>query len=306
MSEVRRHLSYYFRGHQDKYPHKLVKQFPHVSTRMADLWSDTDAMRDYLTALLIPSRPNRKGFPAEVAAEIFIVSQVYDTIRAGELKGSTDIWEKEKAIAELEQLGVLRTPQNFARAVESGTIDLCMLFISAGMDVNCRDARYWTPLMIAAFNGRETVALALILNGGDVRAQDKGGYSPMHWAAYNGFARVIKLLLQEGGAPNASSRSGITPIIQAAARGRLAAVGELLKGGADTNIAASDGTTALIKAVANGHLAVVEALLEAGASVDVTMKDGTTLTQIVKASKYRTIRERIAAAIDSGGAEKAD
>jgi ankyrin repeat protein len=272
---------------------------------MADLWDDPDAMRAYLSDLMIPSRPNRKGFPAEVAAEIFILSQTYDTIRASKPERSTDIWETERAVAELEQLGMLRTPQNFARAVESGNHELCMLFISAGMDVNCRDVRHWTPLMVAAFNGRETVALALILNGGDVRAEDKGGYSPMHWAAFNGYARVIKLLLQEGAAPNASSRSGITPMLQAAARGRLPVVEELLKNGADPNIAANDGTTPLIKAIANGHLAVVDALLEAGANVDVTMKDGTTLAQVAKGSKYRKIRERNAAAMDSRRAEKA-
>jgi hypothetical protein len=280
MSEARRHLSYYFRAHKDKYPYKLVKQFPHVSTRLADLWNDPDAMRAYLTDLLIPSRPNRKGFPADVAAEIFILSQAYDTIRASKPERVTDIWEAERAIAELEELGIQGTPLNFARAAEAGDHKLCMLFISAGLEVDCRDARHWTPLMIAAFNGKETLALGLILNGADVRAEDKGGYSPMHWAAYNGYGRVVKLLLMEGGAPNASSRSGITPLIQGAARGRLAVVEELLKGGADPNIAANDGTTPLIKAIANGHLAVIDVLLRAGAHVDVTMKDGTSLAQV--------------------------
>ncbi len=288
-----------FHGFEDKYPHNLGEHFPHVVRRMAELWSDPDAMLEYFSDLLIPSRPGRKGFPPAIAAEIFALSMAYDTIRSANKEKRMDVWEFERAVAELEQLGIPKTANSFARAAEAGDHHLCMLLISSGLDVDTRDARYWTPLMIASFNGKEALALGLILHGADVRAQDKGGYGPMHWAAYNGYARVVRLLLLEGGAVNASSRSGITPLLQASARGRTLAVAELLKGGADPNIAAVDGTTPLIKAVANGHLEVIHQLLEAGAAVDVTMKDGTSLLQIAKGSKYRRVRQRIAEAFQA-------
>lgn len=286
-----------FRGFEDKYPHRLADRFPHVVKHIEELWSDPEAMLEYFGDLLIPIRPGRKGFPPEIAAEIFALSMAYDTIRNANTNQRMDVWEYERAVAELEQLGIPRTASSFARAAEAGDHGLCMMLISAGLSVDTRDARHWTPLMIASFNGKEALALGLILHGADVRAQDKGGYGPMHWAAYNGFARVVRLLLLEGGAVNASSRSGITPLLQASARGRSLAVAELLKGGADPNIAAVDGTTPLIKAVANGHLEVINQLLEAGAAVQVTMKDGTSLVQIAKGSKYRRIRHRIAEAL---------
>ncbi|MDD5297081.1 MAG: ankyrin repeat domain-containing protein [Rhodocyclaceae bacterium] len=298
MADTRPLLSY-FSGYEDKYPRRLAECFPHVIKRMEEQWNDTEAMMEYFTDLMIPARPNRKGFAPDIAAEIFTLSVAYDAIRENNAVKNTDLWAFERAVAELEQLGIPRTTMSFARAAEAGDHSLCMLFISAGFDVDTRDARHWTPLMIASFNGKEALALGLILHGAKVRAEDKGGYSPMHWAAYNGYARVIRLLLLEGGAVNASSRSGITPLLQAAARGRVAAVEELLKGGADPNIAANDGTTPLLKAVANGQLAVIDLLLASGAMADVTMKDGTTLAQIAKASKSRRIRERIAKALQA-------
>lgn len=297
MTDTTHPLLLLLRGYENKFPHKLVEKFPRIANRMVELWNNASGMEEYFNGLMISDRPDRQGFPPEVAAEIFSLSSTYDTIRAEKIKESTDIWDVERAKEELERLDVRLTVANFARAAEAGDVSQCMLFISAAFDVNVRDARHWTPLMIAAFNGREELAKKLIEHGANIQASDNAGYTPMHWAAFNGYVELIKLLISMGGAVNASSNAGITPLLQSAARGHVKASAELLKGRADPNLAAEDGSTPLFKAVSNGHLELINMLLAAGASCHVTMKNGATLIGSAKLSRDPKVRERIAEAI---------
>lgn len=291
----------------DKYPHKLAAGFPHVMHRLEEYWNDADALTEYFSELMVSKRPGRRGFPPEVGAEILALSLAYDRIgpikpaeqeRASVRNALTDdVWGYERAIAELERLNIPRTMAGFARAVEAGDEHVCRLFLHAGFDVNARDTREWTPLMIASFNGRETLAIELIKLGASVHAQDADGYTPLHWGTFNGHAKVVQLLLRKGAEVNAVSRANITALVQAAARGHAAIVQLLLQHRANVNITARDGSTALLKAVANGHWQVINMLLDAGASTKVTMQNGITLAAIAAHSRDPRIRERIAIAI---------
>ncbi|TAH44966.1 MAG: hypothetical protein EYC67_11985 [Betaproteobacteria bacterium] len=299
-------LSFLLSGEfRDKYPHRLVARFPHVARQLDLLWNDGAAVAAYFSELMVSSRPQRQGFPPEVAAEIMALSMAYDRIgaikpmlerQASVAAAVVDPWEHERAIRELERLGIAMTLPNFLRAIESGDEALCRLFIHAGFDVNARDAREWTPLMVAAFSGKETVAFELIRYGADIHVADLAGYTPLHWAAYQGYRKVVELLLVKGLPADIPSRAGITPMVQAAARGHPDVVKALLKARANPNVAARDGSTPLLKAVANGHLDVIELLLQAGASIDVAMKDGKTLREIARHAKNPAIAARIARA----------
>ncbi len=284
--------------HREKYPHQLVARYPHVARRMELLWGDAEAMADYLTDLMIPVRPNRKGFPHEVAAEIMALSLLYDKL--GHLvfgeeaaKPSAAVsygWDIEGLTKEIEGLGFAFTREGFAKAAESGNREICAKFLKAGFDIDSRDTRDWTPLMIAAFYGREQLALTLLDYGADIFARDRGGYTPLHWAAFSGYLEVVKLLLDRGLTANVSSHAGITPLLQASARGYLAVVRLLLECQANPNLNANDGSSPLLKAVANDHVAVAQILLNAGAYRHITLKDGTTLDDIVEKAKDSRIR----------------
>lgn len=285
------------RGCEDKFPRQLAARFPHILRGILERWSDSKAMEAYFDELMISKRYDRQGFPQEVAQEIMTLSLAYDNIRRVNQTNAGDIWETERAVRELERLRVEPTAANFARAAEAGDHALCMLFISCGFDVNMRDARHWTPLMMAAFNGREILAYKLIENGADVFAEDNRGYTPLHWAAFNGYPKVIELLLSKRANANARSMSGITPLLQAAARGHLTTCTALLNGGALPDIAANDGATPLLKAVANSNLAVINLLLTVGAKLDASLENGKNLVEIAMSSKVPKIRQRIAAAL---------
>lgn len=284
--------------YRDKYPHRLVVQFPHVARHLESIWRDKTAVADYLSDLMIPSRPNRKGFPPDVAAEIMSLSIAYDLIghlvapaeMTGQAGSGSYQWDEERAVKEIEELGFPFTRDGFFKAVEAGREDVVQRFLKLGFDVDYRDARDWTPLMIAAFHGREALALQLIRFGANLRATDRGGYSSMHWAAYSGFSRLVAALLDHGLPANEVSNVGITPLLQAAARGHLDVVELLIAHQANPNLAAKDGSTPLFKAVANNHYGVVLALINAGAYCNVTLKDGTTLEALVDKAKDARIR----------------
>jgi len=284
-----------FRG---KYPHQLVARYPHVARHIESLWSNAEAMADYFSELLLPSRSDRQGFPPDVAMEIMALSMAHDKI--GHLVFAEDApkpanatqyrWDTERLIKDIEELGFAFTREGFAKAAEAGNRDVCAKFVKAGFDVDSRDARDWTPLMIAAFHGREQLALMLLDYGADIFAQDRGGYSPLHWAAFSGYREVVSLLLDRGVPANVLSNAGISPLLQASARGHLAVVSQLLEHQANPNLNAKDGSSPLLKAVANNHPAVVQVLLNSGAHRHVTLQDGTTLDQIVEKSKDARIR----------------
>lgn len=296
MNNAEASMKHFMRGYEDKFPHRLAARFPHIIQGMAERWNNTEAMEAYFNELMIPNRPNRRGFPEEIAREILSLSTAYDAIRRINTEEPSELWEPERAMDELERLGIERTAANFARAAEAGDHSLCLLFISSGFDVNMRDSRHWTPLMMAAFNGREVLAYKLIQHGAEVHAQDTRGYTPMHWAAFNGYPSVIELLIRKRGDVNVRSLAGITPLLQAAARGHVDACAELLNGGARPNIAANDGATPLLKAVANGNLPVINLLLSVGAKWDVQLENGKSLLEIAADSKDPEIRQRIAVA----------
>lgn len=299
MSEEKAPLAFLLDSeYRNKYPHHLVARFPHVAWKIEALWPNAEATADYFSELMIPSRPNRQGFPPEVAAELMSLSIAYD--RIGHLGLVEDApkpgpahlydWDQERLVREIESLGFPFTREGFAKAAEAGNHDVCAMFVRAGFDVDTRDARDWTPLMIAAFHGREQVALMLLEFGADIFAKDRGGYTPLHWAAFSGYQVVVKLLLDRGVPANQISNAGITPLLQAAARGHLVVVELLLACQANPNLNAKDGSSPLVKAVANGQLPVVVALINAGAYRHVTLSDGTTLDDIVAKAKDPRIR----------------
>ena len=54
----------------DFLPDALAGRYPRIANRMALLWRDPGLIEEYLDELLVPRRPNRQGFPADVAADL--------------------------------------------------------------------------------------------------------------------------------------------------------------------------------------------------------------------------------------------
>lgn len=285
-------LLHMLNGRKDIYPKNLEQQYLRVLNRIIELWFSPE-IDDYLTDLLIDSRGDRQGFPLEVASELFVLSSFNAKLRSQEQQptAASNPWGHEKLSKEtaIVQQGYDFSPKVFLQSAEKGNLNAVALFLSSGMNVDTRDARGWTPLMVSSFHGNEEIALLLIRNFADINAKDTGGYESLHWAAFNGYDNVVKLLIKKGANTNALSNHGWTPLLQASIRGHLIAARHLIDGGANVNLATNDGWSPLHKAAANGHTEMVQLLLVKGANRNAEYRDGTTPSTLATKNKHGEI-----------------
>ena len=269
-------LSRFLRQQPDLYPHKLEERFPRLIDKIVDAWHSPELASAVFDELLVDRRGGRQGFPPDIAREIYRLSVAYDKLR-GTPQADGDVWahERDQAIAELAGLGFRPVAGDMLRAAESGDIENLRLFLRAGMAVDTRDSREWTPLMVASFHGNEAVAKLLIESGANPAACDRGGYTPLHWSALKGYAQVVAMLSSRLDV-NVQSTSGLTALLQAAAAGHVQAAQALINAGADVNLPTREGWTPLHKAVANGHTEMVRLLLKHKADVHAQHDDGST------------------------------
>lgn len=275
-------------GDVSLYPHGIENNYPRVLEKIHQLWG-TPELDPYLNDLIMDSRGGqRQGFPPEVASEILRLSSLH--ARQQDLSNG-DMWGyvSEKKLSGIEELGFKQTPQGFMQAAEAGNTRAIQMFIGSGINLEIRDERNWTPLMISAFNGREAAAFLLIQSGAKINVTDKNGYSPIHWAAFNGFSNVVSLLIRSGANTNALSNSGWTPLMQAATRGHVLVSAQLIAGGAKLNEISQDKWTALHKAAANGHTDLVRLLLSKGADPKIEHEKGVNALTLATKGKHDEI-----------------
>ena len=117
-----------------------------------------------------------------------------------------------------------------------------VLLDSPKTDVELRNAKDESPLMLAALKGQQDLVTRLIARDADV---NKPGWTPLHYAATGGHVAIMKQLLEHYAFIDAQSPNGSTPLMMAAMYGSAAAVQLLLDEGADTAMRNQLGMTAL-------------------------------------------------------------
>ncbi len=70
------------------YPVQLEKQFPRILANLVKLWG-TPGFDPYLSDLIVSDRPDRKGFPPDVAVELFHLSSAYSARAGGKTASGT-------------------------------------------------------------------------------------------------------------------------------------------------------------------------------------------------------------------------
>jgi uncharacterized protein len=122
-------------------------------------------------------------------------------------------------------------------------------------EVESRNARDESPLMMAALKGFAEICQKIIARGGDV---NKPGWAPLHYAATNGHIDVMNLLLENHAYIDASSPNGSTPLMMAALYGSPSAVKLLLEAGADPMLTNALGLNAIDFAQRHGRMESAE------------------------------------------------
>lgn len=94
--------------------------------------------------------------------------------------------------------GLAGCAASLGSAAREGDIKEMERLISAGANVNARNAYGLTPLHSAALYGKVEAARLLIRNGADVNAIDSNGKTPLHFAAFYDQGEVARLLIENG------------------------------------------------------------------------------------------------------------
>lgn len=111
-----------------------------------------------------------------------------------------------------------------------------------GTDVDARNSRDESPLMMAALRGHTDLVVRLVERGADV---NKTGWTPLHYAATRGDLVAMQVLLDHHAYIDAESPNGSTPLMMSAMYGTPAAVKLLLIAGADAGLRNEQGLTAI-------------------------------------------------------------
>ncbi|MFC5499898.1 ankyrin repeat domain-containing protein [Caenimonas terrae] len=109
-------------------------------------------------------------------------------------------------------------------------------------NVEFRNSKDESPLMIAALKGELELARKLVERGADV---NKTGWTPLHYAATNAHLDVMTMLLDNYAYIDAESPNKTTPLMMAAQYGNADAVKLLLEAGADPRLKNQLGLTAI-------------------------------------------------------------
>lgn len=162
-------------------------------------------------------------------------------------------------------------------------------------DLNIQDNKSRTPLMQACYMNRIEMALVLIEAGADVNLQDDMLNSPFLYSGAEGQLPVVKACLLHGARFDIYNRYGGTALIPAAEKGHT----EVVKLLANTPKYPIDhinrlGWTALLEAVILGtggkvHTEIVSELIKAGSNVNIADKDGVTSLQHARKRGFKQI-----------------
>ncbi|MGO4170489.1 ankyrin repeat domain-containing protein [Novosphingobium sp. YAF33] len=136
-------------------------------------------------------------------------------------------------------------------------------------------------LFEAARIGRDDMITPLINAGADLEARDIKGHTALVLATYNGQETTTGLLLGLGAAPDGDTVSG-SPLMGVCFKGHLRIAKKLIDAGADVDQRNSAGQTALMMASLFGHRDIIDLLVSNGAdlrAIDAAGNDAVSLAR---------------------------
>ena len=170
-------------------------------------------------------------------------------------------------------------PAAFVAAAGSGDVITVRRAISAGIDVDARDASGRTAVTAAALAEHAEVVRVLVDANADVDLQDGDRNNALLVCGETGNVEVLREVLRAEPDLTRTNRFGGTALIPAADRGHVGMVGALLETDIPIDHVNRLGWTALLEAVILGdggpaHQEIVRLLIYAGANVELADSDG--------------------------------
>lgn len=180
------------------------------------------------------------------------------------------------------------------RAAERGDADAVAVALRAGADIEARDARRRTALLLASTFDRVAVAELLVAMGADPDALDDRHDTPWLVTGVTGSVAMLEALLPAH--PDLAIRNrygGLSPI-PAGERGHVDYIRRVVRTDVDIDHVNDLGWTAMLEAIILGdggddYVEIVRILLAAGADRTIADKDGVTPLQHAEQRGYDEI-----------------
>lgn len=159
--------------------------------------------------------------------------------------------------------------QTIFEAVRAGDAAAVRAFLEADPEsARARDDREATPLHVAAAAGQVDIAMLLLASGSDVNAVTYQAEAPLHWAALRNRHDVAEALLSHGADVDPKESYGRTPLLLVAREtGDVDMARRLVDAGADLEAQDRFGATSLGLSAWRGFADVVDLLLDHGAAI---------------------------------------
>ena len=147
-------------------------------------------------------------------------------------------------------------------AVWGEHLEITMLLVSKGADLNIQDNEGSTPLTIASYKGELEIVKLLISKGADINIQETNGQTALRRSLVNigRYVGVTKYLVEKGADLNIQDAEGDTVSIFVSEYGSIEALKIFVENGADLTLKNNKGQTALGVAKANKNTEVVKYL----------------------------------------------
>lgn len=146
-------------------------------------------------------------------------------------------------------------------AARLGRTDLIAPLVTAGANVDARDARGFTPLILAAYNDHLDTVEELIALKADPCLPDRDqGNTAQMGVAFKGYDAIAARLVKAGCDVNTRNHAGQTALMMAALFARTEQIRMLRAAGADASLTDAAGRSAAAVAAAQGSDAIAREL----------------------------------------------
>ena len=179
-------------------------------------------------------------------------------------------------------------------AAQRGDATAAALAVRAGANLETRDPRGRTPLLLAVTEDRLAVARLLVDLGANPDAFDDQHDTPWLVTGVTGSVDMLEVLLPAGPDLKIRNRFGGTSLIPASERGHVAYVRRVVRTDIEINHVNNLGWTALLEAVILGdgsrrYQQIVSTLLDAGADPKIADRQGVTALQHAEQRGQRAV-----------------
>ena len=186
----------------------------------------------------------------------------------------------------------------FFTAIANNNIETAQELIDAGVDVNCKNYKGETPLILATKINHMSIIEELMKASVDLNIKDEDGDTALMCAAKNNHIDVLKRLIEFKADLDIKNDRGQSALIWAVREEKIEIVEILAKAKADIDIQDNLGDTPLLHAIYMSNPKIVKELISLGA--DVNKKDFDLEQSPLIAAVRREVKETIEVLVNKG------